>query len=194
VLGEGALAKLRVAGTVSEPRSGRRPSLAVAVGALRAQVRAQGDQLRQLAHGVDVARGGDPHEPVRVQVVAEEERGVGVARREQARAAVVGEVALVDGLEAERVRLRAERGEDGDGLALALGPQRVAPERALCGRLAGDRLPDLRSSSQNVASSPGLDGWWLARTQGAVVSNEIRARLRTPPGAAQRASAAQASF
>jgi len=33
-----------------------------------------------------------------------------------------------------------------------------------------------------------------ARTQGALVSNEIRARPRTPPRAAQRVPAAQLSF
>jgi hypothetical protein len=56
---------------------------------------------------------------VRVQVVAEQQRGVRIGRREEARAAVVEQVALVDRLDPERVALLAERREDGLVLALA---------------------------------------------------------------------------
>jgi hypothetical protein len=57
---------------------------------------------------------------VRVQVVAEQKRRVRVLRREQARPAVVEEVALVDRLDPEGVTLLAERREDGVKLALIL--------------------------------------------------------------------------
>src|SRR5215207_11238828 len=87
---------------------------------------------------------------MRVEVVAEEQRGVVVSRGEHAGPAVVREIALVDGLEPERVRLPAQLGEDGDGFALVLGPQGVAPERALGGCLAGERLPELRSRSRQL--------------------------------------------
>ena len=50
---------------------------------------------------------------MRVEVVAEQQRRVVVGRREQARPAVVDEVALVDRLEPERVARLAERREDG---------------------------------------------------------------------------------
>jgi hypothetical protein len=78
---------------------------------------------------------------VGVEIVAEQEGGVLVRRREQARAAVVEEVALVDRLEAERVPLVGERREDRLQLPFALGPESLGPERALARGLAGDRLP-----------------------------------------------------
>src|SRR5207237_1458594 len=55
---------------------------------------------------------GHADEPVRVQVIPQEERRVPIGRREQARTAVVEQVALVDRLQAERVPLVAERRED----------------------------------------------------------------------------------
>ena len=75
-------------------------------------------QLREVGDRVDLVRRGDPNEAVRVEVVAEEERRVVVGRLEEARPAVVDEVALVDRLEAERVLRRAERGEDGGAIRL----------------------------------------------------------------------------
>jgi hypothetical protein len=76
-----------------------------------------------------------------VEIVAEQEGRILVRRREQARAAVVEEVALVDRLEAERVPLVGERREDGLQLALVLGPEGLGPERALARGLPGDRVP-----------------------------------------------------
>jgi hypothetical protein len=89
---------------------------------------------------------------VRVEVVPEQERGVGVGRGEQPWRAVVQEVALVDRLQAERVPVLGQRREDGLLLALGLGAQGVAPERALACRLRRDRLPEARGYNQ-VASS-----------------------------------------
>ena len=75
------------------------------------------------------------------------------AGREQARRAVVDEVALVDRLEPEREPLVAERREDGLELALGLRPQRVAPERRLSPR------PRPRSSPRaQVAAEELTDG------------------------------------
>jgi 8-hydroxy-5-deazaflavin:NADPH oxidoreductase len=51
--------------------------------------------------------------------------------------------------------------------------------------------PVAKSSFQNEASSPGRDGRCEARTQGAFVSTEIRARPRTTHRAVQRGLAAQ---
>ena len=56
-------------------------------------------------HGEDAAGCRDPHETVRVQVVAEQHRLVGARRDEQARTPVVDEVGLVDGLEPDGERL-----------------------------------------------------------------------------------------
>jgi hypothetical protein len=64
---------------------------------------------------------------VGVEVVAEQERGVGIGGSEQPRAAVVEEVALVDRLQPERIAPLAERREDRLELSLLLGPQRRLP-------------------------------------------------------------------
>src|SRR6476619_1737383 len=95
----------------AEERRGGRPERPVAVPLLRAQLAAQRDELRKVGDRVDLARLGDADEPVRVEVVAEEKRRVVVGRLEQARTAVVDEVALVDRLEAERVLRLPEQGE-----------------------------------------------------------------------------------
>jgi hypothetical protein len=87
---------------------------------------------------------------VRVEVVAEQERGVLVDRLEQARPAEVEQVALVDRLDPERVALLAEGRED--RLPLRLGLQRLAPEPALVGGLPGDRLPQVQRYSQPASS------------------------------------------
>jgi hypothetical protein len=80
---------------------------------------------------------------VRVQVVAEKKGRVAIGGIEQPWAPVVGEVALVDRLQAERVPLLAERREDGLGLALDRRLQRLAPETALALGLERDPVPDL---------------------------------------------------
>ena len=91
----------------------------------------------------------DPDEPVRVEVVAEQERRVPVGRREQPRAAVVEQVALVDRLQPDRVpRSSRERREDRLVLALGRRPQRLGPERALGRRLVGDHVPDVNRRSR----------------------------------------------
>ena len=111
----------------SRPRAGRRR---------RPPRRAAGCRARSARRGRRPRRprqAGDADEAVCVEVVAEQERGVGVGRREEPRRAVVHEVALVDRLEAERVPLLAERRED--RLVLGVRPaQRVAPERRLLRR------------------------------------------------------------
>jgi hypothetical protein len=89
---------------------------------------------------------------VRVEVVAEQERRVGVRGREQPRPAVVEQVALVDRLQAERVALLAERREDGLELALGGRPQRLLPEPALARRLLRDRLPEVSCYNQAASS------------------------------------------
>src|SRR5439155_812127 len=94
----------------------------------------------------------DEHEPVGVEVVAEQERGVGIGWREQPRAAVVEEVALVDRLQPERVPLLAERREDCLELALLLRPKRGLPQSALARGLESDRLPEASRYSQRASS------------------------------------------
>ena len=61
----------------------------------------------------------DAGDAVGVEVVAEQERRVVVARSEQARPAVVDEIALVDRLQPERVTGLAEGREDRTSLLLA---------------------------------------------------------------------------
>ena len=57
-------------------RRRRRPRLAVARRVVRPELRAERDQLGEVGDRVDLAVLGDPDEPVRVEVVAEQERGV----------------------------------------------------------------------------------------------------------------------
>ncbi len=130
----------------------RGPNLAVARQAIRPQLGAVRDQRGQVGDGLDRPGLGDADETVRVEVVAEQERGVVVGRREQARAAVVEQVALVDRLQPQRVPLLAERREDRLGLALAGRAQGVRPERALGRRLLRDRPPEIDRYSQPASS------------------------------------------
>ena len=88
-----------------------------------------------------------------VQVVAEEQRVVAIGRGEQARPAVVHEVALVDRLEPEREAFLAELREDRLELALHVRAQRLGPERALRGRLLGDAGPERRHASKNAVNA-----------------------------------------
>jgi hypothetical protein len=89
---------------------------------------------------------------VGVEVVPEEERGVGVGGSKQPRLPVVKEVALVDRLQPERVALLAEGREDRLELALLIGPQGGLPEPALMSGLEGDRLPEACRYSQRASS------------------------------------------
>jgi len=115
-------------------------------------LRAEGDQRRQVGDRLDGPRLGDPDQSVGVEIVPEQERGVGVGRGEQPRLPVVEEVALVDRLEAEGVALLAERREDRFELARVLRSQRRLPEPALPSRLEGDRLPEAGGYSQPASS------------------------------------------
>jgi hypothetical protein len=117
------------------------PRVAVARFAFSAETRAEGDQLGELGDRVDVACRGNANEPVRVEVVAEQERELVVRRCKEARASVVAEVALVDRLEPEREALVAEERED--GLTLGLGARGVGPERRLARRVGDDLVPEV---------------------------------------------------
>ena len=142
------------AGGRASAEGGRRrgPGLAVARQAVGPQPGAVRDQRRQVGDRLDRPGLRDPDETMRVEVVAEQERGVVVGRREQARAAVVEQVALVDRLQPERVAFFGQRREDGLRLTLAVGPQRLRPDRALGGRRFGDRLPNVDRYSQPASS------------------------------------------
>jgi hypothetical protein len=87
---------------------------------------------------------------VRVEVVAEQQGRVVVTRREEPRAPVVEQVALVDRLEPERVALLAQRRED--RLPLRLDGQRLVPEPALLRGLLDDRVPEVERYSQPASS------------------------------------------
>src|SRR3954467_6034272 len=131
----------------SEERSRRRPQWPVTVRVLGAHLAAERDQLSEVRDGGDVLEGRDPRYSVRVEVVAEQERGVVVGRREQPRPAGGDEVALVDRLEPEGVASLAERREDGAAVALGIGQQAVGPQRALGGRADCHRLPEISDQS-----------------------------------------------
>ena len=136
----------------AESRRGRRPRLAVAGQAVGSQPGAERDQGGQVGDSLDRPRLGDAHEPMGVEVVTEQERGVGVGGSEQARPSVVEEIALVDRLQAERVAILAELREDRLELTFLLGPQRRLPEPALMRGLEGDRFPEARRYSQRASS------------------------------------------
>jgi hypothetical protein len=89
---------------------------------------------------------------VGVEVVAQQEGGIGVGGLEEPRPAVVEEVALVDRLQPERVALLAERREDRLELTLAGRAKRLLPEPALAARLPRDRLPEVDCYSQPASS------------------------------------------
>src|SRR5205085_12465120 len=74
---------------------------------------------------------------------------VGVRRLEEPRAAVVEQVALVDGLDPERVPALGERGEH--GRAFGLGLARCTPERTLAlGLRSEEHTSELQSQSNLV--------------------------------------------
>jgi len=136
----------------SQGRRRRRPRLSVAREAVGTQLGTERDQRREVGDRLDVARLGDADEAVRVQVVAQEQGRVVVGRREQARPAVVEEVALVDRLEPERKAVLAEPGKDGLALAVVLGAECGLPQPALARGLEGDRLPEARRYNQPASS------------------------------------------
>jgi hypothetical protein len=127
-----------------EQRDRGGPGGSIAGPALGAQVRAEREELSEVGHHTHVSLSGDADETVRVEIVAEQDAGIAVLGREQTRRAVVKEVALVDGLDAEGEGLLGERGEDRKLFALRLRAQCRAPERALTLRLERDRPPERR--------------------------------------------------
>jgi hypothetical protein len=136
----------------AEGRRGRGPGLAVARQDVGPELGAHGDQGRQIGDRLDRAYLGHPDETVRVEVIPQQERRVGVRRREEPRPAVVEQVALVDRLEPEPVALLPERREDRFELALRGRAQRLLPEAALAPRLVRDRLPEIQCYSQRARS------------------------------------------
>lgn len=127
-----------------EKRDRRSPRRPVARLALRAQMRAESQELGEVGDHPHVSLLGNAHETVGVEVVAEEDGRVAVCRRKQASAPVVEEIALVDRFDAEREPLVRERREDRNLLPFRLRPKCCAPERTLPLRLPGDRLPEGR--------------------------------------------------
>jgi hypothetical protein len=136
----------------AEGRRGRGPGLAVAREAVGTQLGADRDQRGQVGDGLDRPHFGHPHEAVRVEVVAQQERGVYVGWSEEPRPAVVQQVTLVDRLQPKRVALLPERREDPLELALVDRPQCFLPEAALASRLPRDRLPDVGDYNQRARS------------------------------------------
>src|SRR2546430_10044757 len=151
---------------------GRRcgPDRAVTGDLLRAQVGTERDQLGEVADRLDAPDLLDPHETVRVQIVAEEERRVLILRGEQARQPVVQEVALVDGLDPECVAFLAEPGEDLVPLLCLAGAKHRRPEVALSPSVRGDRLPEV-----NPGSPTGhVSGPWAAAKFRQAASSAVR--------------------
>ena len=145
----------RVERAPAEQRRGRGPGLGLAGPALGARLRAERDELGEVVHRLDAAGRRDPDEPVGVEVVAEQERRVGVGRREEPRPAVVEQVALVDRLHPERERRLAELREDRRTVSRSpAGRSDSRPERALGRRLGGEGLPDVGLSCRRSRQRP----------------------------------------
>jgi hypothetical protein len=114
--------------TAAEERHARGPGGTVVVPAFGPELGAERDQLAHVGDGLDRAGGGKTDQAVRVEVVAEQEDRVVVARCEQPGAPVVDEVALVDRLDGEREPLLRKRREDRLPVARAVGTERVPQE------------------------------------------------------------------
>src|SRR5262249_41875433 len=127
---------------------------------------AERDQLGKVVDCLDAADALDPHEPVRVEIVAEEEPGVVIFWREEPRPTEVEEVALVDGLDAERVARLGEGREHGITLLLLKGSQCVRPEPTLRAGLGADGLPDISCRSPQRPRSSGRSPRPRARARG----------------------------
>ena len=176
---------------IAERRRRRGPLLAVAVELVRSELGAAGDQRGQVGHGLDGSCFGDPDQAVRVEVVAEQQRGVAVCGSEESRRPVVQQVALVNRLEAERVPLLGQRREDGLLLTLGFRAQRVAPERALACRLRCDGLPETRCYSQPASSFVQYETTRSAPARTIAVSDSsAAARSSIQPRAAEALSIA----
>ena len=112
------------------------------VGQLRAalgvRLGAQRDDVGQLADGLDVAQLRQPREAQRVEPIARQQREIGLDRPEEARGAVVQQLALADGLDHEGdvglAPARARPGRGGGAQRAVLGgrgPQGVGQQAAL---------------------------------------------------------------
>ena len=139
---------LRIVGllehAVAEQRHARRPGRAVLGRALGPELGAERDQLAHVRDGLDRSRRREPDEPLRVEVVAEQEDRVAVAGREEPRPPVVDEVPLVDRLDARSRSAPSASGEKtGSRSRAPRGPQRIAPERALALGVERDLLPQV---------------------------------------------------
>jgi hypothetical protein len=108
-------------------------------------VGAKGKELGELRHDTHVSLRRDPHEPVRVQVVTEEDARVAIRRSEEPRLPVMQEIALVDRLGTEREPLVRERREDRQLLPLIVRTKCGGPKRALVCSLERNGLPDAYS-------------------------------------------------
>ncbi len=73
-------------------------------------LRREADQVRELADGLEISERRQPLEPQRVEVVAGEQRQVGVRSNDDSPTRVVQQVALAHGLEHERVFARGAGG------------------------------------------------------------------------------------
>jgi hypothetical protein len=145
VLGQGGTSLGQPLLDAPEQGDRRRPRLPVPGPALGAQVGTEGEELGELGHDAHVPLRRDPHEPVRVEVVTEEDARVAVRRGEKPRLPVMQEVALVDRLDADREPFVCERREDRQLFPLGLRTKCGGPERALVRSLERDGLPDVYS-------------------------------------------------
>ena len=136
-------------------RGGGRPGRSVATRALGTELRADRDQCRKIRHGIHVVQLRHADEAVRVEIVAEQQCVFRRGRGEEPRAAVMEEIALVDGLYTERAALVPERREDRLELPVLLRAQSGRPERALAAGAVGDLVPETcrhRSKNRPAAS------------------------------------------
>ena len=128
---------------------------------------AEADQVGQLADGGGVAERGEALDAERVEVVAGEQGEVGVVPGEQARLAVVEEVALADRLDDERV-LGGRRAARGAGRG-------EEPE-------GGSSVGSTTCAEIGVSSSRS----WAARARSASAGSLIRAPRSSDSAAASR--------
>ena len=107
----------------------------------RAAARAERDQLGEIARPPRPPALGDPDEPVRVEVVAEQQRrvAVGAARTGAAGRSGRGSPRRSSRARARSARRRAARRPRSRS---GLGPQRLAPRAGSRPRLVGDRRPE----------------------------------------------------
>jgi len=105
--------RLRIVGlledALAEQGHARCPDRSVLPRALRPQLGAERDQLAHVRNGLHRSRSREADEPVRIEVVAEEEDRVVVAGREEPGTPVVDEVPLVDRLDREREPILGQR-------------------------------------------------------------------------------------